>query len=73
MTPSDGIGTARMLLKGPSLLQTMDLDRGGVTLGKKQTFRPPLAMGGNFLHWPRITMTPSFSHVGYPPASHQAT
>jgi hypothetical protein len=48
MKPSDGIGAAWMLLKEPSLLQTMDLARGKETLGKKQVFRPPLAMGGNF-------------------------
>jgi hypothetical protein len=41
----DGIGAARMLHWGPSLLQTMLLNNGEESPGKKQSLRLPLAMG----------------------------
>lgn len=72
MTPSDELGAARMLQEGLSLLQIAYLLRGKETLVKKQALRLSLAMGREFLSLPRIMTMATFSHVGYPPTSHQA-
>jgi len=72
MMPSDEVGAARMPQAGLSLLQIAYLSGGKETLGKKQMLRLSLGMGRDYLRLPRILTKTTFSHVGYPPAPHQA-